>query len=226
MIKDMYKDRLVNGIQVTFSGLDEKDLHALKMLDSHIYMLQNYGSAEGQTGTKIYDTEVFELHTMWCSFLIKSPIGKEVAHIVKPILEKLYDVVIENQELCRMQNVKKIPRRLRLDYLPKQPLRIQSYSFDQLAPEVQKTIATVECKERELAEEGPRKVVEKYLRENPNGTDYPILDPNLWPIFKLAGLCHAKYNNLDLFSVMSSIGQKITNVAKKNTGLKIKMENR
>jgi len=122
----LYHDRTINGIEIKFSELNEKDKLEMQKLDSIIYELQYYGTANFQPKvSQIYDTEVFELHMMLYSYLLTTPY-KEESKILTQILEKLYEVVIDNQDLHKLvyelEQGKKtiIPKHLKLDYIPEQ----------------------------------------------------------------------------------------------------------
>ncbi len=221
---ELYKDRISNGIKVTFSGLSDVDLSELKKLDTYMYDLQQFASVGKQPTPGIYDNEVFELHMMTYSFLIKSPIRKEITSILKSFVEKLYEVVDESQQLRRLHVGESIPKHLGLDNVAKPKINVMSYSFDKLPSQLQETMTKIEFKERQLTKDGPRRVLKKYLKDNPGSTHYPVLDLDYWIMFKLTGLLNAKYHDTDLFSVMASIGQKIGDTLTENTKLKIKLE--
>ena len=228
--KKVYHDQVINGIKVNFTGLNDEDRLGLQKPYSYIYELQHFGTANFQPeDNRIYDIEVFKLNMMLYAYILKSPYKNEVSGFLHQLLQRLYDVVIENQDLHKLVydlgQCKKIivPEHLKVDYIPKQKIKIREYSHENLNPAIQKQFVEIEHKETQLKKDGPRKILTEYENSR-KAEDFPILDPELFVIYKVVMLFNEKYHDKDLFSVMASILDKINKTSKDNFALQIKLE--
>jgi len=226
---ELYQDRLIYGIKVSFSNLSPEDERYLKMLDSYLWGLKYNGNADFQPeNSRVYDSAVIELHTMAYAYSLQKP---QFAGLLKKMIEKLYQVTIDNQELSKLHNINKgdvIPEKFKLDHISKPRFKVGHYDYTTISKKNQKQIDILEPLDQLASQRTPKKILKKYT-ENPKKFNniFPVFDADAYRLSIIfIFISEANPGDADCFSCFGMLLKKIFDTCKENTSLRVKLYRR
>ncbi len=147
------------------------------------------------------------------------------------MIEELYQVTMDNQELSKLYNLNKddsIPDRFKLNYISRPRFKVGHYDYHSISKKNQKIIDKFELLDQLVSQRTPKKILKQYA-QNPKKFNniFPIFDADAYRLSIIViFISEANPGDADCFSCFGMLLKKIFDTCKENTSLRVKLHKR